>query len=729
ECSEEVVVAVTDLSEDPNPDFDVEHWTWVLTYGDSLLLSDVQNPQFVINGSQEDVTLSVVVTSGNGCTAEMSATFDVNIIAIPFKGDSVGVCDGDTVALFDSPGPGLTYTWAPTESLDLTDPAFPLAFPDETTTYSVTVTDGLCTVTGEVVVVVQELPNLDFVVDTDCKSLEIAITNMSDGFQYHWDFGDGDTSLAENPVHTYDSAGVYTIVLTSADGCDVQTSQEITVSVIDEEIEDESISCFMEPVVLNPDGSAEYSYQWTPAGFLDDSSAISPVASVTETTTFFVTITDIDLPGCSIVDSVAVIVPGDFSLAAPPDSSYCDAPEVTLTAGNDALEYVWKDMDGNILAEGPDLTVQPQDTTSYVLCGTDSFGCTKSDTVTLNPTFFAVEVGPDVTICPGDDTTIFVMNVDPNQDLSYVWLPVDCVIGDNTVPNPRVKADEDKVFTVQITNNDLGCMVERQVEVRVSLFNYEITPESVICLGESLELNIVNQDTTTLEYMWTPVESILDGANTDSPTVMPDETTTYVVKILNTTYGCETLDSVTVIVSWFDPDILEIFVDKDSIILNDDVFVISTNQDPDLDFQWSGPGDYNPNDPIITVTPTSEGPAVYSVTVTNADGCQLTGMTPTLTVLDPLCNMEDIFVPNGFSPNGDGQNDVLFVYGNFIETMELRIFNRWGEEVFQSFDQNIGWDGRFEGKELSPDVFGYYLRVTCPPDKSYFMKGNITLLR
>lgn len=729
ECSEEVVVEVTDLSEDPNPDFNVNQWEWVLSYGDSILQSQAQNPQFIIPGSQQDVSLSVVVTSENGCTAEMSATFDVNIILIPFKGDSVGVCDGDTVALFESPGPGLTYTWTPDASLDLSDPTNPLAFPDETTTYSVSVTDGLCTVTGEVVVVVQELPNLDFLVETDCKSLEVSFTNMSDGFQYEWDFGDSTGSTELNPTHTYDSAGVYTVTLISADGCDVQTSQEVTVSVIDEEIEDESISCFTEPVILNEDGSSEYSYQWTPGGLLDDSTAISPTASVEETTTFYVTITDIDLPGCSIVDSVEVVVPPDFSLSAPADTSYCNAPEITLTAGNNNLSYEWKDMEGNVLAEGPTLVVAPEDTTSYVLCGTDSFGCSKSDTVTANPTFFAIEVGPDVTICPGADTTIFVMNVDPNQDISYEWQPVECIVGPNDVPNPTVMPAEDKVFTVQVTNNTLGCMEERTVEVKVSQFSYEITPESIICLGESIELNIVNMDTTTLEYMWTPVETIIDGANTDSPTVMPGETTTYYVKILNTDFGCVTNDSVTVVVSWFDPDALEIFIDKDSIVLDDDVFEISTNQDPSLSFQWVGDGIDNPTAPVITANPTSEGSKIYCVTVTNADGCQLNGCTPALTVLDPFCDMRDVFIPNGFSPNGDGENDVLFVYSNFIMTMELRIFNRWGEQVFESFDQSIGWDGTFEGEQLPPDVFGYYLRVTCPPDKSFFKKGNITLLR
>jgi gliding motility-associated-like protein len=91
--------------------------------------------------------------------------------------------------------------------------------------------------------------------------------------------------------------------------------------------------------------------------------------------------------------------------------------------------------------------------------------------------------------------------------------------------------------------------------------------------------------------------------------------------------------------------------------------------------------------------------------------------------------MEDIFVPDAFSPNGDGQNDELFVYGNFITSLELRIFNRWGEEVFMTKDQGNGWDGTFKGKDLTPDVYGYYLRVECPPDKSYFTKGNITLFK
>lgn len=247
-----------------------------------------------------------------------------------------------------------------------------------------------------------------------------------------------------------------------------------------------------------------------------------------------------------------------------------------------------------------------------------------------------------------------------------------------------------------------------------------------------VQLNITNNDTTDLGYFWTPEESIVEGQGTATPKVMPEVTTTYYVQIENNTFGCMTSDSVTVIVSWFDPGTLEIIVDRDSIIANDPnngKFTISTNQDEDLDFQWAGEGIDNENAPVIMAMPTDAGMYMYSVTITNEDGCMLTGTTQSLTVIDPLCNMEDIFLPNAFSPNGDGNNDILRVEGNFITALELRIYNRWGEEVFVSFSQADGWDGTYNGELLAPDVFGYFMRVECPPDKTYFEKGNVTLFR
>ncbi len=745
----------------------------------------------------------------------------MNIIEIPFETigvDSIGLCDGDTISLFPFPGnPDYTYIWDPINGLDISDPHDPLAFPNQTTTYTVNVTDGLCVVSGEIVVVVQDTPILDFVVETDCRSLEVEVTNMSTGgILFGWDFGDGsDPILAHDTTYVYSTPGNYLIILFSADGCDVVTGEIITVAVILDSVDDTSISCFAEAVELNPDGDDSlYDYEWSPAEGLSAVDIANPVADVSATTTYYVTITDVANPLCSVVDSVNVFVPDDFDLSAPPDSAYCGSPEMTLTGGNAGLDYIWLDENGDTLSTDGTIVVRPIVETSYVLMGVDEFGCIKTDTTTLSPTFFAHLVSPDATICPGDTTFIGIINLDSSQILTYIWEPAEYIIGDNTVATPEVNPPSDQQFSVQILNSTLGCTLEEDITVFVSQFDYTLSDAAVMCHGDSMTLNISNNDTTSLTYVWTPDESILDGADGPNPTVMPTEntqyfvqitnsefgcvtedsitvlisefdytisgddliclgdkssltitnndttnldykwspvesivgdpdvpnpmimpmqTTTYVVEIQNSAYGCYTKDSITVTVTWFEPDFLEIFTEPDTIIANSgDVFKLWTNQSDDLDYQWSGPDiTSDPTLPTITAEPNVAGPYSYSVTVTNPDGCVITGQTTNeLIVLDPDCNMDDIFIPNAFSPNGDGENDVLRVYGNFISGMELLIFNRWEEKVFHGKSQGEEWDGTtLEGEMSQPDVYGYFLRVQCPPDQEYVTKGNVTLLR
>jgi gliding motility-associated-like protein len=94
-----------------------------------------------------------------------------------------------------------------------------------------------------------------------------------------------------------------------------------------------------------------------------------------------------------------------------------------------------------------------------------------------------------------------------------------------------------------------------------------------------------------------------------------------------------------------------------------------------------------------------------------------------------LCEDSFIYVPNAFTPNGDGENDVLYVRGELIEGMLFRVFDRWGEMVFESTDRLIGWDGTFRGKQLDPDVYDYYLKAICIDGDESIIKGNITLMK
>ena len=118
----------------------------------------------------------------------------------------------------------------------------------------------------------------------------------------------------------------------------------------------------------------------------------------------------------------------------------------------------------------------------------------------------------------------------------------------------------------------------------------------------------------------------------------------------------------------------------------------------------------------------------YTVTVTDRDGCTAVDQV-TVEVRRARCDETDVYLPNAFTPNGDGNNDRLFVRSNFIDEMELIIYNRWGQQVFRTTDQSVGWDGTFEGKELPPDAYAYYLRVICVNAVEYRKKGNVNLIR
>ena len=118
----------------------------------------------------------------------------------------------------------------------------------------------------------------------------------------------------------------------------------------------------------------------------------------------------------------------------------------------------------------------------------------------------------------------------------------------------------------------------------------------------------------------------------------------------------------------------------------------------------------------------------YTITITNEEGC-FAERDVRVTVINPDCEEPFVFIPTAFSPNNDGENDILFVRGNNLESLTFVIYNRWGQEVFQTENKEFGWNGTFKGEFLPPDVYGYYLKAKCFNGQDYFKKGNISLIR
>jgi len=121
-------------------------------------------------------------------------------------------------------------------------------------------------------------------------------------------------------------------------------------------------------------------------------------------------------------------------------------------------------------------------------------------------------------------------------------------------------------------------------------------------------------------------------------------------------------------------------------------------------------------------------PGSYTVVISDSNGCTLN----TSVIVDGSledCYTPDIYIPNIFSPNGDGNNDILYVYGHGITVFDFKIYDRWGEKIFESKTQTNGWDGTYRNTKLDPAVFVYYFKAELNNGETIKLTGNITLTK
>jgi gliding motility-associated-like protein len=127
--------------------------------------------------------------------------------------------------------------------------------------------------------------------------------------------------------------------------------------------------------------------------------------------------------------------------------------------------------------------------------------------------------------------------------------------------------------------------------------------------------------------------------------------------------------------------------------------------------------------PTVTVSPLKT--EQYRVIGCNSKRCCANDTVNVIVIED--CG--EMYVPTAFSPNGDGTNDVLYVRGVCLESLNFMVFNRWGEKVFETTDIKKGWDGTYKGEEMNTGVFVYRLEGKTYDGKGYSSKGNVTLVR
>jgi gliding motility-associated-like protein len=252
--------------------------------------------------------------------------------------------------------------------------------------------------------------------------------------------------------------------------------------------------------------------------------------------------------------------------------------------------------------------------------------------------------------------------------------------------------------------------------------NITTSGDTAICQGTSVTLQASGGE----RYVWTPAPSLNDPEQ-PAPVATPDSSTTY--QVIGYSKGdCQT-DTAQVHVTVHNKP--EVNAGEDQTVPTGSVIQLQATGSPDV-VQWNWtPQDYLSCTHCADPVSTPRSPVTYTVEGTNGFGCSTEDdMKITL-----VCAEGAVYIPNTFTPNGDGVNDVFYPRGKGVQqVLYLHIYNRWGQLVFsrthfQLNDKSAGWNGTFRGEKLLPDVFMYSASMVCDDNKVFEVKGSITLLR
>lgn len=383
------------------------------------------------------------------------------------------------------------------------------------------------------------------------------------------------------------------------------------------------------------------------------------------------------------------------------------------------LTYQWTPK--NVIQSGSsdDMAfVKPTRSTDFVVYATDAIGCQYTDTVRVDVDELLLELDNFQQIsCNGrTDAQIEVapIGIDPYE---YVWED------GSTLPG-RYNLGKG-IYNVVVTDG-LGCTNSLKVEVKepdvlkitdVSHFNESCKGACNGWIGVS-----VSGGTKPYSYQWSNGDTLAKATH-----LCPG---TYSMKLVDAN-GCS--DSIKnlidIVLEERLPDV-EVSADKTLLYLGQETKLYATQHPSDsISYIWTPNIWLDDNKkPIVTVTPDIELNLTYKLVAIDQYGCQRSD-TITVKSVEWICGNPFIFVPTAFTPNNDGKNDVIQVYGGVISNFVFEIFDRWGEKVFETSDSNDAWDGTYNGKPLQPQVFVYYLKGTCLNGEEFEEKGNITLIR
>ncbi len=745
ECPEtEVQLTVNNLVADHNLSY-----LWTAT-PPGQILPPANGPTVTVltPPASQAANYTVTVTNQFGCTASLTQAIS-SYNFVPTVVENLEVCPGVGEDLNPGANPNLDYVWSPDIGLDCTNCPNPTVTVSQSTVYTVSVTGdfGMDQCQEVIQVAVFSAPIIDITETVDTFTcgdsiLIAAQTNVPVTLIWTNSAGDvlgGQPTLLVDP----DLSDTYTVSVTDTYGCSATDEVAVSNNQLDIVLDGNGVidTCPMPNYnlcITNLDINDILTFQWTASNggtILSGGNTACPSVTSQQgvTSTFEAVVTN--QWGCSSTEGFSVTT-YTFNPTVRAVVDIC--PEVPTPINPEAegstLSYTWSPPTGLSCSNCPNpITTLGNDQFYQVTVqgynGADTCSVAQTVQVRVMPKHNLSTIPVDTVLCDSTDvllsafyTSSFITNLVWSQSLNFSN-PL------GTLPNLTVTPNETKHYFVQTTDT-LGCHDTAQVVIYAYPVDISVGDYFSFCeeIGNVTIPLINHHSNQTLTFEWSPMEFI-DIVNPDGSIVvtglMFDEI--FNVKATNS-YGCMEEDSANVSYYDIEPTLGQITSSNSTIYFNSGEFSqLNIDFIDGYTYQWTPEaGLDDPTIPNPIATP--EETTTYTVLVTDEGNCQAFREV-TIVVLNPDCDEPNLFLPNAFTPNNDGENDVLFLRSNIVAEMELAIYNRWGQRIFYSQDQGIGWDGTFNGQLLTPDVYGFYLHAKCFNGQDYFKKGNISLLR
>ncbi|MEM9919740.1 MAG: gliding motility-associated C-terminal domain-containing protein, partial [Bacteroidota bacterium] len=484
-----------------------------------------------------------------------------------------------------------------------------------------------------------------------------------------------------------------------------------------------------------PFGNLVFSWETNLGSIL--SGADGPTPEIGSPGLYYLTVLD-SISGCIHVDSIEILEDRVFpSIDILPSATItCRLPETTLDASGsnspNNASIVWtSNPPGGIVSGGNTLTplINQGGTYTLTLINQDN-GCETVELVAVDEDSEspdAVASAEDDLDCITTEIALSGLGSSTGAEFVYAWSGPGVVSGRNTL-EPTVNAAG--LYELQVENTRNGCTDSDEVSVEENVnvpqdLDVAVTPPP--CFGDLGGLEILTVSGGEGPYLY----SIDNGQNffgaTEFPALDPGDYTVLVQDAI----GCEYEEIFTI------PEVpLKVVSVQQEIVVelgqSEQIFANTNIPNAEIDTIIWAPTDglscVDCLDPFVTAVDETR----YSLTIIDENGCSAEAE-----ILVRVRKERNVYIPNVFSPNGDGVNDVFMIFAgdNLIKSINsFQVFDRWGELIYEDFnfmpnDPTRGWDGRLRGELLNPAVFVYWAEVEFVDGWKELYKGDVTLLR